>query len=129
MKQGEPRSLSPAEQGDEAERQKQRPQPFQKKSAHQGVAHHPHHPGGVGQVQGGGHHQALGQANAPPQGQRSQGHQTDKTQSADLEQQQNHPLAEGGPVQHCVHLDQTGDAGGGGGGKETDQQGSPLPTL
>lgn len=113
--------------GDHGERQQDRPQKLKGGGAHQRVAHHPHHPVQVVEVQGGHDDEPLGKADAPVGRQGDKGDDRHKAQPAQLDEQQDHRLAEGRPGEEGVRHHQPGDAGGRGGGEEGGKEPLALP--
>ena len=87
----------------------------------------PDDPAHLGRRDGLLHHPALLQAD-PPARQHGNGHShRHHAHAADLDQQNDHRLAESGPVQRRVLHHQAGDTGGGGCGEQRVKKGSPLP--
>ena len=107
--------------------QQRRARPLQQEGPHQGVAHHPHDPVQVVQVQGGDHDEPLGQADAPVQRKGKQGDDRHKPQAAQLDHAENDRLSEQGPLRPGIHQDQTRDAGGRRGGKQRRKHSGALP--
>ena len=124
-----PQPPAQAEHGHKAQREERRAGKLQQAGADQRVLHHPYHAGQVVHPQGGGDGKPLGKADAPVQRQKNQGDHAHETQAAQLDQAQDHHLAEGAPVEPRVLNDEARDAGGGGGGEQAVQPGGEFPAL
>ena len=124
MEQAVEYALPRAEDGDEPDGEQRRPGQLR-----DGGAGHddpgqgkdlPH----VGDVDALTHDGAAAKTDPPPHEQKEEGGDGHKAQSADLDQQDDHHLAERGPLGGRVPQHQTRDAGGGGGGEQRlDQRG------
>ena len=122
-----PQPAGQAEVGHQPERHEHRPRPLQQEGAHQGVAHHPHHPVHAVQVEGGHHDKPLGQADAPVKGKGDEAHHRHEAQPPQLDHCQDHHLPKQRPLRPGVHQDQPGDAAGGGGGEQSGKKAGALP--
>lgn len=123
---GVPGALEKAELRDEAHRHEHRPRRLHGEGADEGVAHHPHHPVHVVEVEGGHHDKPLRQANTPVEGEGDEGDDRHEAQAAQLDHGQDDRLTEQSPLGPRVHQDQAGDAGGGGGGEQSGEEPGAL---
>ena len=126
MEHGVPSALEEAELRDEAHRHEHRPRRLHGEGADEGVAHHPHHPVHVVEVEGGHHDKPLRQANTPVEGEGDEGDDRHEAQTAQLDHGQDDRLTEQRPLGPRVHQDQAGDAGGGGGGEQSGEEPGAL---
>ena len=127
MEYSQPQRLGKAKAGGKVQGKDGRSDPLHRQAAENHGFLKPHHPLHIVEAQGLGHDHPLLQADALAEQEDEKGGHGHKAQTADLDEAQQHPLAEAAPLGIGVKGGQAGYTGGGGGGKQGTQQIAALP--
>ena len=122
MEHAVPQRPAEAELRQEAEKQDQRAHALDRGRAAQDVAHEAHDAAVGVAAQRLGQHHALPQADPAPQREEKQAGDGHEAETADLDEQQDHHLAEHRPVRTGIDADEARDAGRGGRGEQARQK-------
>ena len=122
MEQAGPQPPAQAEQGHEAHRQQQGPDPLQEEGARQPVADQAGDAPHAADPQGRGQGHPLGEDQLPPEEQEKEAVGHHKAQGPQLEQQEKDQLTAPGPLDGSIRQNGSSDAGGGGGGVQAQEE-------